>query len=484
MKYIKVTNKAQEVNRLKLEKLGFSTKRDDDSSIGQFGSGIKFAPISAIRKNIDFVFAGFDAKGDYVLRYIAKDDDGILSVFYKYQDYEKPSSFTAEAGILSWESPFQIYREVIANAADEARASGTEWNMEVVDVEKIIPVEGEFSVYLEATEDLLEIHNNFDKYFSFNREPLFEIDKDSRIYESIDGTFKVYSKGVLVYSSEHEVKSHGGEAKMSLFDYEIDDLELNEERTVSSHYELYRQIIRSIKYIDNPDILKDLINFFINESDSFNSYYETCIPSWVFNSYELTEESAWVNCFNEMYPNAVLMNENESSVNVLETVKLKGYNPIVIQHASILNLFKTCGLKLFNDIVKEEFIYDYKMGFADAPSLGTAVKIICDIFPDFIDAKPYIGTFVNIDNNMDLIGMSTSVDLDPESENKTKVILMSKSYCNKATIQDLVGAVIHEWDHFRTGLTDGNTEGRAFRDIADEHIGNLVVRLWMSEAKI
>jgi hypothetical protein len=40
MKYIKVTNKTDEVNRLKLEKLGFSTKRDNDETIGQFGSGI------------------------------------------------------------------------------------------------------------------------------------------------------------------------------------------------------------------------------------------------------------------------------------------------------------------------------------------------------------------------------------------------------------------------------------------------------------
>ena len=104
MLYIKVTNKAQEVNRLKLEKLGFSTKRNDDSTIGQFGSGIKFAPISAIRRGIDFVFTGNDSRGSYVLKYVIKDEEGIPSVFYKYQDYEKASSFTADAGNISWEN--------------------------------------------------------------------------------------------------------------------------------------------------------------------------------------------------------------------------------------------------------------------------------------------------------------------------------------------------------------------------------------------
>ena len=95
MFYIKITNQADEVSRLKLEKLGFSTKRNDETTIGQFGSGIKFAPISAIRKGIDFIFAGNDSKGAYTLQYIIQEDEGIDSVFYKYDDYIKPSSFTA-----------------------------------------------------------------------------------------------------------------------------------------------------------------------------------------------------------------------------------------------------------------------------------------------------------------------------------------------------------------------------------------------------
>ena len=38
-KYIKISNYAPCVNRLSLEKLGYSSKRDDPDSIGQFGSG-------------------------------------------------------------------------------------------------------------------------------------------------------------------------------------------------------------------------------------------------------------------------------------------------------------------------------------------------------------------------------------------------------------------------------------------------------------
>ena len=62
-KYIKITNYAPCVNRLSLEKLGYSSKRNDPDTIGQFGSGIKYAPIAALRLGLDFVFTGTDDRG-------------------------------------------------------------------------------------------------------------------------------------------------------------------------------------------------------------------------------------------------------------------------------------------------------------------------------------------------------------------------------------------------------------------------------------
>ena len=48
MKYVRFRNRADSVPRIRLEKMGISSKRDDDNTIGQFGSGAKLAPIAAL----------------------------------------------------------------------------------------------------------------------------------------------------------------------------------------------------------------------------------------------------------------------------------------------------------------------------------------------------------------------------------------------------------------------------------------------------
>jgi hypothetical protein len=93
-KYIKISNYAPCVNRLSLEKLGYSSKRNDPDTIGQFGSGIKYAPIAALRLGLDFVFTGTDDKGSYILKYKSQVQDGINCIVYDYGDYTENSSFT------------------------------------------------------------------------------------------------------------------------------------------------------------------------------------------------------------------------------------------------------------------------------------------------------------------------------------------------------------------------------------------------------
>ena len=77
-KYIRIRNTADSVSRVALEKLGFSSKRNDPNTIGQFGSGIKYAPIAALRKGWDWIFVGKDVLGSYTMKYAVEVEDGIV----------------------------------------------------------------------------------------------------------------------------------------------------------------------------------------------------------------------------------------------------------------------------------------------------------------------------------------------------------------------------------------------------------------------
>lgn len=484
MKYIKITNEAQNVNRLKLEKLGFSTKRDDVNTIGQFGSGIKFAPIAAVRRGIDFIFAGHDEKGDYTLEYIVKDEDGVASIFYKYEDYEKSSSFTAEAGMLSWESDFQIYREVVANAIDQAKIDGTEWNMEIVDVEEIKPVDGEFSVYLSATDELLEIHNNFDKYFCINREPIFTYD-GKNIYEPIDDVFRVYSKGVLVFSADKTFKSFSGNESVSgMFDYDLgQDIELNEERTISNTFGMNGSIIRLLsKAVDSP-IAGLILDLLIKHDPIFGEiYYEKVyISDYIWSNYVIkyNNNDPLLSAFVDNFGDSIIAPSSEATINFVQSCKARGYEVLPISHVGIFAFAKALGLPDFESLFGEYFIHEVTKDLSLYPVVVNAMHIVNDVFPEFIDINDIIGIYHD-DESKDILAIKTSIPFEGEDEATTK-ILINKHHAENAGIKSMIATFIHEWDHYRSGVGDGNDEGRQFRNLADETIGHLVYELWKTK---
>jgi hypothetical protein len=480
MKYIKVTNKTENVNRLRLEKLGFSSKRDVEETIGQFGSGIKFAPIAAIRKGMEFVFSGNDDKGSYNLSYIIKDDEGIPSVYYKYDDYEKPSSFTADAGLLSWESDFQIYREIVANAIDESKITGEPWDISIVDVDKIEAIDGEFSVYITATEEMIDINNNFDKYFSVNRVPIWE-KFGVKIYKPIDNRFRAYCKGVLVYVDKD--MDTDGNYLSGFFDYEFSNLTLNEERTLKNFYELKYFIANNVfSYIDDEEICKYIIDSFmkIEEDHTINNYFEACeITSYTYAN--ASKNELMRTTFEKMLPKTIAENARSCSYNFMLTAKSKGYNVVKIESESILAFLQSHSIPSFKEIFGDFFSHEVKMGMKNYPSLQLAFQIVKDILPDISEIEDVVGIYFD-DEDKATLAITSMMKLD-EEDSIPKKILFNHQHAENSSVKELISTFIHEWDHYRTGIGDGDDTGRGFRDIADKTISELVYRLWISQNK-
>lgn len=467
--YIVISNKADEVSRIALEKLGLSTKRNDDNTIGQFGSGIKYAPIAALRKNLEWFFTGYDKNGPFTLRYVVEKEDGIDCVVYQYDDYKKSSSFTLEAGVLSWEDAFQILREPIANAMDNAKTIEDGWyNVFVITVdtdkpetmEKLKPRPGEFSVYITASPELMEIIRDYDKYFSVNREVLSE-NRLGKIIKKIDKTSRFYSKNVLVKADEDH---------QSIFDYQIDNLELNEERTVKSLWDLDWNVARIVCSTCDDDVAEKYLKEII-KADSESSIWELSRLSSQNFKYIVTEEAkdSWTRIWNKMTDNKGVIIETTfgDSESTIFAVKQRGYNPVVIKNSVAISLLKAFEFKTVFDILGEKINYETNFDISNYPKLIQAYEIASHFEKGLIEFENKIATFKT--KKEGVLGMLIT------NEDQEKIIIIDENHASYGSISEIVGTLIHEYDHFRSNIGDSSDMiGREFRNLADTRIGNLM----------
>lgn len=453
-KYIRIRNSADGemvVSRLALEKLGLSTKRDNPNTIGQFGSGIKFAPIAALRNGWEWWFVGHDNRGSYQMKYSIRNEDGIDCVWYDYGHESKPSSFTIGAGQLSWTDPFQIIREPIANAIDGVSEYGGEWEISIVDeVEKALPFC--FDVYITAAPDLIDIVDNIDLYFSTNREVIHNYAQD-KVLSKIDSKTRIYSQDVLVYK-ENEMNS--------VFDYWFGRIPLNEERTVKSQYDLAWRVSSMVRSLP-PELVAQIIKRSVSDFCFEWSDYTT-------SSYtESTFLSDWDEVFTSIYgENAVIVKADDARM-VSTSLKLRNLDPVVINSNNAFEMLRHAGVRTHITALGEDFEYDIDDEWQKYSTLSTAVSIARIAEPGL---EKYISRLGVLEGESGRHILGLTINMNDEQNRR---ILVSKEHVQNASVSDMIATLIHEYDHASTGIGDGiSDEGRSFRNLADNRIGRMI----------
>ena len=333
--------------------LGATSKRlaDSDSPycIGQFGSGNKHAVNVLIRaKLFPVVFCGnhrleFGTKpgkmkaleGDaaynrVVVRHGGTDEDGTSVT------YTEELSQTDEYGILDWNHLGMAFREFVSNSIDAAiavnrQANGTvKWpwdgvKVELVPEEKVRAKRGWTRVFVPAdNEEVIRFYANLGKWFFHFSEPeaitSSIITKKSRNLDPNCRTAVIYRRGVRV----REIDQYATE---SVFDYNLNDLRVDESRNVDD-YQCRNAAARAMAKA-SPEILAQWLRSF----RTGQSYWEHQFggyelrPQWGESEEAVAARKANWNKALELVGDSVVLATKDGPV---ETLSRKGYSPLEV----------------------------------------------------------------------------------------------------------------------------------------------------------
>lgn len=273
-KYILVQND-EEIDILAFNLIGASTKRDDDNKIGFFGSGLKYSLAYALRNNIEIkIFSGEKEVevSTKTINFRGKDFNVIC-----INDIE--TSFTSSMG-PTWEKDWFIIREIWSNAKDENNA------VIIPSTEIVQGVKNKTRIYIEITENLKKVVENWDNYFSEDLTPLFSIDNLCTSYLSSKFNRQrvdVYNKKGVIYRKG--IKVH--EDDRLKYSYNFIDTDINEDRTLSQSGALYYPLVNIIAQFPSEAFILDIIQDLNLESLEYFSLSlgisggTTFSPKWI-----------------------------------------------------------------------------------------------------------------------------------------------------------------------------------------------------------
>ena len=263
MKYIMIENKGElDVSSLIL--LGASTKRDDDSKIGFFGSGNKYAIATLIRMGVGFkIFSG-----DNEVVITTNDIDFRGRTFKQILIDGQPTSLTTDMG-PQWEE-WMALREWVSNSIDEGHSNI------VTDADNIAGKDGYTRFFIEHSPGIKVVIDNWNEYFTFDRDDTKLENKLGKLFPqtNIDETMVLFRKGIRVYRAD---------GTQSLYQYDLKSFTINESRIIDSLYSAGCRMLDFINMIDDVSVLKNILRkAFVGD------YFESRL-SWKWGVAKLSE---------------------------------------------------------------------------------------------------------------------------------------------------------------------------------------------------
>lgn len=215
--------------------LGASNKAGSDA-IGQFGSGTKFGVLALLRAGLNPVVYCGNLKLEFGTTDIAFDGCEQKQVHVKLSgkttegkniNRTEKLSLVLRYGEIDWKSPALACREFVSNALDAINGDHTQVTVKLVEDTDPRAKAGATRVYIPANVDVLDFTANLKSWFlQFSNKPW----KTSPVLnKDTVSPGRIYRRGVFV----REVREN------SLFDYNLNNLPLDEARIASDYTVAY-----------------------------------------------------------------------------------------------------------------------------------------------------------------------------------------------------------------------------------------------------
>lgn len=240
MSYLLIENQGEiDVNALIL--MGGTTKREEKNKIGYFGSGNKYAIANMITKGIEFKIFSGDKEIQITTRDIEFRDKKFKQIYID----GKETSLTTDMGPL-WEEWFSI-REWVSNSIDEGGHNIINY------IDHINSRSGYTRIYIKITDSIKFIIDNWDRYFTFDRDDYAYSNVAGKIFPNTDSenSLILFRRGIRCFYAK---------GNKSLYHYDLVDFKINESRTIEDTWSANYVITQYLNSIKDVSILKNILD--------------------------------------------------------------------------------------------------------------------------------------------------------------------------------------------------------------------------------
>lgn len=441
---------------------------DRQGVIGQFGSGNKHAVAVLLRSHLaPVVFAGtlkleFGTKSQTVADRLAAKEFARVVVKYGGTDQDTGANrsstedlgFVLDYGKQDWNEVELALREFVSNAIDRSIREHGDWSgvkIEIVDENQVRAKRDHTRVFVPMNSDVLQFYNDLGKWFLHFSEP----ESLSQAILPKKNRNLGDRKAAVIYRRGVRVREFESSDTESLFDYNLNDLTIDEARKASD-WDVRHHCGRALANSDKT-VLAILFDRLLNSDESYWEYG--------FDTYSLNSA-----CNNEDrrrdWQEALVLVAGEEAVltgeATVDQLERKGFKPVLAPEG-LVNAAARYGVQTSASVLSADELSGREITDA-TPDAQATVDFVWELLEEVGltngKEKPPVRCFTSIlDAGTMLNGYyrDGEVFINRDLGDSGSVVAGRKALSNH-----LVKVALEEVVHFVTGATDNSRDFQDF----------------------